>query len=188
MKTLIQRVQRLGPTEHREIFKMISGPDKSRYMQNSNGIFVDLTTVAQEDMMKIQKFVDYCFHNNMRLDEYNNRLVECKIHQDYKRLPKLVNGEHEQEDADVDHKASDPCPPFSEETVDNDTNSYPQGQEFEDEASRNLRISKFGFLNTVTKRMTSSKFNQAKKRFAKKKLPKMDFGMEYMLKESYDEL
>lgn len=168
MNSLMQHVQRLGPTEHREIFNIISRYDIIRYMQNNNGIFVDLTTIPDDVMQDIQKFVDYCYHNNGHLDEYNNRLVECKINQNYERLPSLTDDKPTSDNGDV--LTSDPI--FTDEqalTREASSENYTA----EEEDAR-LRSSQFGFLSSVTKRMTSSKFNQAKKKFVKKKIPKME--------------
>ena len=155
---LIQQVQHLGETEHREIFNIIVRHD-IRYMQNNNGFFIDVETIPSDVLMMVQQFVDYCYQNKNHLDEYDNRMNECKIHQNYGRLPSMsIIPPH----IDDDHKifAGDDGPPLAPSSEQPPTPPLqPAGSEATNEHH----------LTSVTKRMSSSKFNQAKKRFLKKK-------------------
>jgi hypothetical protein len=187
LTALMHHVQRLGPTEHREIFNIISHHDIIRYMQNNNGIFVDLTTIPDDVLLAIHKFVDYCYNNNGHLDEYNNRLVECKINQNYARLPSLAdNTLQSSEGSEI------PDLPYLDPTSE-DFGRHIKTPSIHQTCQDNLsvaneetilRTAQFGFLSSVTKRMTSSKFNQAKKKFAKKKVTKMELRGD-LVKEDY---
>ena len=77
-KLLMQRIQELGPTEHAEIFKMLSDQGVE-YTQNSNGIFVNLSGVPSALLGELSTFVSFCIDNNHSLNEYDKRLSECKI-------------------------------------------------------------------------------------------------------------
>lgn len=203
LKMLMQRVQRLGPTEHREIYNIIT-KNNIGYMQNKNGIFVDLTTIPPETLQEIQMFVNYSFDNTLHLDDYNNRLVECKLNQNYERLPRFNIGYMDKPNQTiVDTVCTTPIDPNESQykspllmdvTNDNRVNIKHVSSEKINSMAENAIPNKvvamtsisFPLLNSVTKRMTCSKFNQAKKKFAKKKNPKTDFGTTLIRVEEYE--
>jgi hypothetical protein len=73
----MHRIQELGETEHKEIFNILSagGIDHTR---NSNGVFLNLTTVPDELVRTVHQFVTFCHSNKASLDEYDKLLNECK--------------------------------------------------------------------------------------------------------------
>lgn len=84
---LLQRVALLGQTEHQEILNILSCSGHISTTRNNNGVFIDLGTVPESLLEEIRLFVDYCHHNKKHIDDYNNRLVECRLSQDFDRLP-----------------------------------------------------------------------------------------------------
>jgi hypothetical protein len=75
---LMQRVQELGSTEHEEIYNIIQKHGVG-FMENNNGLFVNLSSVSDEVLRKIQEFVAFCMANKSSLDEYDKNLNECKL-------------------------------------------------------------------------------------------------------------
>lgn len=88
-RLLAQRIGDLGPTEHHEIFKIVCS-NSIEHTQNSNGVFVNLSTIDDAVVDRICKFVDFCHTNKQHLDEYDKRLNECKLSQNYNRIAAMV--------------------------------------------------------------------------------------------------
>jgi hypothetical protein len=97
---LLQRVACLGQTEHQEILNILACSGGISSTRNSNGVFIDLGTVPESLLEEIRTFVDYCHHNKKHIDDYNNRLVECRISQDFDRLPSYTNATPKNNDDD----------------------------------------------------------------------------------------
>lgn len=75
---LTQRIGELGPTEHMEIYGIIS-KNNIDHTRNKNGVFVNMTTLPNEVVHTIHQFVSFCHDNKLVLDEYDKRLNECKF-------------------------------------------------------------------------------------------------------------
>lgn len=88
-RLLAQRIGDLGPTEHHEIYKIICN-NNIEHTQNSNGVFVNLTTIDDATVDRICKFVDFCHTNKQHLDEYDKRLNECKLSQNFNRIAAIA--------------------------------------------------------------------------------------------------
>jgi hypothetical protein len=76
-KSLMDKISKLGETEHQEIYKILQ-TNGINYTQNNNGVFFNLTTLSDEVFKEIEKFVFYCHENKVELDEYDQKLNECK--------------------------------------------------------------------------------------------------------------
>jgi hypothetical protein len=81
-KLLSHRISELGETEHQGIFNILSRNDIS-HTRNRNGVFVNLSTIPDDVLAQISAFVMFCMDNKVDLDEYEKRMNECKIRQDY---------------------------------------------------------------------------------------------------------
>jgi hypothetical protein len=142
---LMQRTQDLGPTEHEEIFKILnmSGID---HTQNNNGVFINLSRVPDDVVDRVQNFVDFCFDNKHDLDEYDKRLNECKLSNNYDRI--RGTKPDTEDDAGTDEPKASPVQfaPAPALPPPSDT------------------------LTSVAKRIMNSKFHQAKKKYAKKRV------------------
>jgi hypothetical protein len=76
-RQLMDKINNLGPTEHMEIYKILQSM-KIGHSENNNGIFFNLTTLPEEVLQDIDDFVNYCYENKVELDEYDQKLNECK--------------------------------------------------------------------------------------------------------------
>ena len=85
-RTLVDKINHLGPTEHMEILKLLK-EHGALYTENANGVFFNLTTLEQSAFDKIDEFVEYCCDNKRELDEYDQKLQECKY---YSTKPRIL--------------------------------------------------------------------------------------------------
>lgn len=81
-KCILDKINSLSATEHEEIFNMLQRfavTDSSlTYTINKNGVFFNLSTLQDEHLKDIDRFVDFCHHNKKDLDEYDKILSDCK--------------------------------------------------------------------------------------------------------------
>jgi hypothetical protein len=163
-------------------------------MQNSNGTFVDMATIPEDVLEAVQRFVDYCHRNKGMLEDYNNRLAECRMNQDFERLPRrsssvqqAANSAKTSEPSDLkpertnasDHGAQDDdeggggAGACADGGDDESVTAAPLdgkcGSECGGMSSANHTTAPAMTLSSVTRRMTTSKFNQAKKRIMRKR-------------------
>lgn len=50
---------------------------------NKNGTFVNFSTIDDAVVQEVSKFTDFCLSNKLELDDYEKRMSECKINNDY---------------------------------------------------------------------------------------------------------
>jgi hypothetical protein len=74
---LLEKINSLGFTEHLEIYKIIQSMNVV-CSENNNGVFFNLTTLSNDTLQQIEDFVNYCHSNKVELDEYDQKLNECK--------------------------------------------------------------------------------------------------------------
>jgi hypothetical protein len=147
-KVLRDKISFLSSTEHYEIFKMISGNDN--YTKNTNGIFFDLTNLSDETISEISKFVTFCIENKVVLDEYDRKYNECKNQNSYEKV----------------------SPPSAQHNLVNIDNK--NSIENLIKASKgDKRMEQYNYLinahtEKLFKKNTSSKFTNARKKYAKK--------------------
>ena len=184
-RLLMQRIQELGSTEHEEIFKILQR-NNVNHTQNNNGVFVNLSSVDDDVVEQVQRFVDFCFHNNHELDEYDKRINECKISQNYDRFMGLAPHADAPADAPADLSVPTPdletAPAPSEPTP----SAGPPGTQAVVlqtgvQTGGGGQTGQTGggppaVVASVAKRIMNSKFHQATKRFAKKKVVPGDKG------------
>jgi hypothetical protein len=168
-RTLIRRTQELGPTEHGEIFKILSSHGID-HTQNSNGIFVNLSRVPDNVLDEVQRFVEYCVENKQGLDEYDKRLNECKRSQDYERFMGGT-GEHDEATAPAPAAAVAPCQPPPSPPPE----AAPLANAAADPVAPAVPADISGarshvMVASVAKRILNSKFHQAKKKYSKRKV------------------
>lgn len=84
-KILFDKISNLSTTEHEEIFKMVKSNDIS-FTQNKNGIFFNISTIDDCVIEEIDNFVTYCMSNKTILDEYDKKLNECKINNNFDNI------------------------------------------------------------------------------------------------------
>jgi hypothetical protein len=84
-KILFDKINCLSSTEHEEIYRIIN-INSINTSKNKNGIFFNLSSVEDKVIQEIETFVDYCISNKEQLDEYDKRLNECKINNNYSQI------------------------------------------------------------------------------------------------------
>lgn len=81
-KALLRKVSDLSSTEHEEILKIIKNGNVN-FSQNKNGVFFNLSILEDNIIEEIDKFVDFCLSNNKDLDEYDKKINECKLNNNF---------------------------------------------------------------------------------------------------------
>ena len=152
-KRLCDKIASLSKTEHDEIFKILQESAYS-YTQNSNGVFINFSSISDEDFLKIDAFVKFCFDNKESLDEYDKKLNECK---NMHAIQKLSNS----------------IPLTNIINIQNENNATLQS--IIDEAKYNTKVETFVALlenrgESLFVNKTNTKFINAKKKFSKKML------------------
>jgi hypothetical protein len=155
---LLQRVACLGQTEHQEILNILSCTGNISSTRNSNGVFIDLGTVPDSLLEEVRTFVDYCHHNKKHIDDYNNRLVECRISQDFDRLPTYTPKNEEKNHENISNFQS------KDNNIDEEMNIL------EESTDCGARVNKDGACDQSTSRKNAvARFQQSKKRFNRRK-------------------
>jgi hypothetical protein len=81
-KALFEKISSLSSTEHEEILKIIKGKDIN-FSQNKNGVFFNLSVLEDDVIEYINNFVEFCLSNKKDLDEYDKKLNDCKINNNF---------------------------------------------------------------------------------------------------------
>jgi hypothetical protein len=81
-KALVHRISSLSSTEHAEVFKILERNGVT-CTHNKNGTFVNFSTIDEAVVEEVSKFTDFCLSNKQELDDYEKRMSECKINNDY---------------------------------------------------------------------------------------------------------
>lgn len=77
-RLLINRIEKLGSIEHDEIFKIIKKSDVG-FTQNSNGVFLNFSSLQDNIVQEIETFVTYCEQNQKELDDYDKKISNVKM-------------------------------------------------------------------------------------------------------------
>lgn len=76
-KQLTIRVQKCSVTEQTEVFKMIK--DSCAFTQNNNGVFINMSSIDDETIGKIDQFVIFCTQNQTDFDEHDRKINDIKL-------------------------------------------------------------------------------------------------------------
>lgn len=165
-KSLYERISSLTSTEHEEVFKIIR-EHNINFSKNKNGIFFNLTAVPDEVVTKIDEFVKYCVSNKHELDEYDKKLNECKINNNFDTImPLSALGQRDYDD-------SSSCQEVV--TWDNLKPSDDQIDRFQKFVDRMVHE-----RDKIAKRKSNVKFNNAKKKYSKKASCDRKFDVDMM--------
>lgn len=184
-KQLFEKIDSLSKTEHEEIYKIIkqynskvkpTGENENaedpiiKFSKNKNGIFFNLSDVADELFDELDKFVTYCMNNKKILDDYDQRIHECKINNNYSNIIHF-NLESMPRDTKTSSTASG--------KVATDWNTVADPKSIQKVANyiEKLMVDK----ENVCKKNVNAKFNNARKRYSKKTVPDKKFDTEGML-------
>jgi hypothetical protein len=84
-KQLLEKINALSSTEHEEIFKILIKNNIS-FTKNNNGCFFNMSLIPNEIIAEMILFVDYCMINQKEMEEYDKRLNECKLSNNFDAL------------------------------------------------------------------------------------------------------
>jgi hypothetical protein len=148
LKYLFEKISVLSKMEHDEIFKIIK--EKTTYSKNKNGIFFNLSNLDKSTIIEIENFVKYCISNKQDLDDYDKKINECKLNNNYNNIMNISNIDEE-----INKK---PIEDWNE--IVNDAKCLQKISSFIDK----IMLDK----DKIGKKKVNVKFNNAKKRYAKK--------------------
>ena len=78
-KDIYNRILLLNSIEHNEIYKIIlDNEDNIISTKNNNGIFLNLSKLKEDTLLKLDNFLSYCINNKKELDIYDKKVNECK--------------------------------------------------------------------------------------------------------------
>lgn len=75
-RQLYDKINMLSTMEHEEIFKLIQ--NKVKVSTNKNGLFFNLADLNEETFKSLEDLVAYCLNNKQSLDDYDQKINECK--------------------------------------------------------------------------------------------------------------
>lgn len=86
-KHLLDKIQNMDTTEHLEIFKIIHKKQPMvNYTINNNGLFINMSELEDSVVQELDRFISFCIENKKKLDEYDQRMQECKLTRLYDTL------------------------------------------------------------------------------------------------------
>jgi len=151
-KLLCEKIGFLSPTEHEEIFKILSSKSVD-YTQNRNGLFFDISKLDTVIVTEIDKFVNFCINNQAKLDEYDQHMIKCKMDNHYNKIKKHSHP--------LDKMIT------SNEVIEDWKTLLAQAKDKE-KVKAFAAMLNGGTASHVVKKMSVNKFFNAKKKFAKK--------------------
>jgi hypothetical protein len=151
-KNLLLDINTLSKTEHDEIYRILLNENKITFSKNKNGVFFNLSNIDDDLFVKLENFVQYCMNNKKDLDDYDKKINECKLNGGHKynniiqlnlnNLPKdLMEESKEDWSTTVDSKSIQRLSNYIERIMDS---------------------------KDKTCKRTNVKFNNAKKKYAKR--------------------
>ncbi len=185
-KVLAEKIKQLGQTEHDELLRILKSHNVP-FTQNSNGVFINISAVADAAIAQLDEFVKFCMDNMQELDEYDKRLNECKqnasgIISTMSYADNIGGGESACKSADTMGIESAAATIDATNRAENDDHptELDDWDGFIDNCSVDIdRVRAFSMsisayknpsvASSVTKKKTCTKFNTAKKKYAKKR-------------------
>lgn len=175
---LCERIDKLGTTEHGEIINILKRRDVN-VTSNRNGVFVNISKVDDDILDEIHNFVVYCINNKTELDEYEKRINECKIKQEYTRI--IRKKEDDSQSNATRHNTSDTKIESDNGTIndsnvtffvstDSNTTCKYDGKPMESDFDKQFVESNFKIEEDILRKQDSVKYLQAKKKFSKKRV------------------
>lgn len=157
-KALIEKISKLSKIEHEEIFKLMKSKNEA-FTQNKNGVFFNLSMISDEIVTEVEQFVDFCLKNKQELDDYDKKLNECKISNNYTLLNR----------ADANDSFKLDVVLATKETIEQENNWL----ELINESKYTEKLTSFmenlnESVEKLNKKKNSTKFINAKKKYARK--------------------
>ena len=156
---LPDKISRLTATAHNEIFKIMK-QHNINFSQNKNGVFSVLKDIPSDVLVEINNFVNFCIENNRDLDEYDKRMNECKISNNYELIGLSTN----------DSQQLDLCDIINTPDVDTTKDDWKAAMQETRNSERVQRIVSVleSNLERGNRKKVNTKFMNAKKRYARK--------------------
>jgi hypothetical protein len=85
-KLLFEKINTLSKTEHEEIYKIVKKNDDIIFSKNKNGVFFNLSDITDLMYEELENFIIYCINNKKNLDDYDKKINECKINNNYNNI------------------------------------------------------------------------------------------------------
>lgn len=169
-RAILEKINVLSSTEHEEILKIVKRHDVS-FSQNKNGVFFNLSMLSDTIIQEIDNFVTYCISNKKELDEYDKIINQCKMNNKIDGVMPVISTSltdmaKSTGDASVDQDgticSSNLCITKKNNwtNVKMDAVSMEKFMRFAEKVAADKE--------KVCKKRVNVKFNNAKKRFAKK--------------------
>lgn len=170
---IFERINSLSSTEHEEILKIVRRHHIS-FSQNKNGVFFNLTMLPHEVIGEIDRFVSYCVSNKKELDEYDKIINECKMNNRIDGvIPVVSTSLTEMAKTSTSIDATQAKQSWSTMKVDNAT--VEKFIKFTERVSSERE--------KLSKKKINVKFNNAKKKYAKKVDKKIEADLKDELTE-----
>jgi len=174
-KNVLDKINSLSTTEHEEILKIVKKHNVS-FSQNKNGVFFNLSVLQHDIVSEIDQFVNYCLSNKKELDEYDKIITECKLNNKLDGIIPVINtslcemskSARQEVDTSIDAKIA-----LSKLKV--DATTMDKFIRFADKVTHEK--------DKLCKKKINIKFNNAKKKFAKKSDKKFDVDIKDVLEE-----
>jgi hypothetical protein len=164
-KNLLLDINNLSKTEHDEIYRILLNEDKISFSKNKNGVFFNLSNIDDEMFIKLENFVRYCMTNKKDLDDYDKKINECKM-----------NGGHIQLNLNT-------LPKDTLEPVKEDWNTIVDPKSIQ---RLSTYIEKIMDSKEKSVKRTNVKFNNAKKKYAKRVIQDKKFDKTFKDLEAED--
>ena len=169
-KGLFEKINTMSKTEHEEIFKIIKDNNSDiTYSKNKNGIFFNLSSLSEPTINEINKFVDYCICNKQELDDYDKKINECKINNNFANIVTLEDAAPTQTEQTEDWNA----------IVGNDLKSIQKISTFIEKIMNDH--------DRIGKKKINQKFSNAKKKYSKRVCVEKKFETEDNTELTYDQ-
>jgi len=75
MKDIIEKMQK---TEQMEVLKIIIDNGDRKFTENSNGCFINMSSLPDNTIGKLKEFIEFSIKNNRDLDKTEELLKELK--------------------------------------------------------------------------------------------------------------
>jgi TusA-related sulfurtransferase len=79
---LKERIEKMTKMEQTEVLKIIIKNNGRKYSENINGSFINMNTLTDETIDKLNDFIDFCDKNNNELNEQEEYIKEFKEFKD----------------------------------------------------------------------------------------------------------
>ena len=75
---IINTIKNFSNDEHKEILKIILEQDNIKYSENSNGTFIDMDTINDTIIDKIENYIDYVLRKENDINQIEIKMNDIK--------------------------------------------------------------------------------------------------------------